>query len=52
MTGFAKDPPATRPLPDDEDALLQEGLEETFPASDPPAVSRERPYWDAHPETD
>jgi hypothetical protein len=53
MTGFPKkDPPATQPSPDSEEELLEEGLEETFPASDPPAVSREAPYWDTHPETD
>ncbi len=28
-------PPATEPDPDNEDELLDEALEETFPASDP-----------------
>jgi hypothetical protein len=57
-----KDPPATKPRPDSEDELLQEGLEETFPASDPPSSVRphrhqnhqnnQRPVWDQYPETD
>ena len=58
-----KDPPATRPRPDSEDDLLQEGLEETFPASDPPSAVRphhqsnhppanHQPVWDQRPETD
>ena len=55
-----KDPPATKPRPDSEDELLQEGLEETFPASDPPSAARPHhlpnhkpvPVWDQRPETD
>ena len=57
-----KDPPATKPRPDSEDERLQEGLEETFPASDPPSSVRphhrqnhqnnQRPVWDQYPETD
>ena len=61
-----KDPPATKPRPDSEDELLQEGLEETFPASDPPSSVRphhhhhqrnhhpahQPPVWDQMPETD
>ena len=53
-----KDPPATKPRPDSEDERLQEGLEETFPASDPPSSVRphhhqnHRPVWDQRPETD
>ena len=58
-----KDPPATTPRPDSEDELLQEGLEETFPASDPPSSVRphrhhnhhpanHQPVWDQKPETD
>jgi hypothetical protein len=47
-----KDPPATKPRPDSEDQLLDEGLEESFPASDPPSSARAQNYWDQHPETD
>jgi hypothetical protein len=54
-----KDPPATKPRPDSEDDLLQEGLEETFPASDPPTSVRphhhhqtHEPVWDQVRETD
>ena len=54
-----KEPPVTKPRPDSEDELLQEGLEETFPASDPPSSVRphrhplpHRPVWDQYPETD
>ena len=53
-----KDPPATKPGPDSEDERLQEGLEESFPASDPPSSARphhlpnHRPVWDQRPETD
>ena len=35
------DPPALDP--DSEDALLDEGLEESFPASDPPSSARPHP---------
>jgi hypothetical protein len=35
---MSADPPATEPKPDDEEDLLDEALEESFPASDPPAV--------------
>ena len=31
-------PPSTEPDPDNEDELLDEGLEETFPASDPVSI--------------
>jgi len=48
-----KDPPMVKPRPDSEDELLEEGLQETFPASDPPSsVRRHRPVWDQRPETD
>ena len=53
-----KEPPVTKPRPDSEDDLLQEGLEETFPASDPPSAvrphrqSNHQPVWDQRPETD
>ncbi len=49
-----KDPPATRPRPDSEDELLDEGLKESFPASDPPTQARRhrhQPVWDQRPET-
>jgi hypothetical protein len=53
MSGHTpNDPPVLEPDPDSEDELLDEGLEESFPASDPPSTSREQPYWDTHPETD
>lgn len=35
-------PGAGRPSPDDEQALLDEALDESFPASDPPAVTPPR----------
>ena len=55
-----QEPPVTKPRPDSEDDLLQEGLEESFPASDPPSAARphhlpkhhQRPVWDQYPETD
>lgn len=48
-----KDPPATKPRPDSEDDLLEEGLEESFPASDPPSSARPHPrLWEQQPETD
>ena len=53
-----KEPPATRPRPSSQDELLEEGLEESFPASDPPSAARphhlpnHRPVWDQRPETD
>ncbi len=48
-----KEPPATKPRPDSEDQLLDEGLEESFPASDPPSSVRpHRPLWEQYPETD
>lgn len=54
-----KDPPATKPRPDSKDELLQEGLEESFPASEAPTAARRRrhqndqwPVWDQYPETD
>ena len=55
-----KEPPVTKPRPDSEDELLQEGLEETFPASDPPSSVRphhhhhqtHEPVWDQIRETD
>ena len=54
-----KEPPVTKPRPGSEDDLLQEGLEESFPASDPPSAARphhlpnhQRPVWDQYPETD
>ena len=38
---------------DSEDKRLDEGLEESFPASDPPAsVTPHRPLWAQRPETD
>ena len=61
MIGHApkKEPPVTKPRPGSEDDLLQEGLEESFPASDPPSAARphhlpnhQRPVWDQYPETD
>lgn len=47
-----RDLPVTTPQPDSEDELLDEGLEETFPASDPPTSAQRKPFWDQHPETD
>lgn len=48
-----KEPPMVRPRPDSEDELLEEGLQETFPASDPPTSVRPHlPVWDQRPETD
>jgi hypothetical protein len=48
-----KEPPMVEPRPDSEDELLEEGLEETFPASDPPSSVRpHRPLWDQRRETD
>jgi len=48
-----KEPPVTKPRPDSEDELLDEGLEETFPASDPPSSVRPHlPLWEQYPETD
>jgi hypothetical protein len=48
-----KDPPTTQPPPDSEDALLEEGLEESFPASDPPSSARPHtPVWEQARETD
>jgi hypothetical protein len=48
-----KEPPMVKPRPDSEDELLDEGLQETFPASDPPSsVRRHHPVWDQRPETD
>ena len=45
---------APKPRPQSEDKRLEEGLEESFPASDPPASAQphHRPLWDQHPETD
>ena len=48
-----KEPPMVTPRPDSEDELLDEGLQETFPASDPPSSVRPHmPVWDQRPETD
>jgi hypothetical protein len=48
-----QDPPATKPRPDSEDDLLDEGLEESFPASDPPSSVRPHtPVWAQRRETD
>ncbi len=53
-----KEPPATKPRRASEDQRLQEGLEESFPASDPPSSVRPHhdndqwPVWDQYPETD
>jgi hypothetical protein len=48
-----KGPPATRPRLESEDERLEEGLEESFPASDTPtSVMRHQPVWDQRPETD
>jgi hypothetical protein len=54
-----KDPPMVTPRPDSEDELLDEGLQESFPASDTPSSVRphhhqpaNRPVWDQRPETD
>jgi hypothetical protein len=48
-----KDPPMVTPRPGSEDELLEEGLQETFPASDPPSSVRpHHPVWDQRPETD
>jgi hypothetical protein len=48
-----KEPPMTRPLPNSEDQLLEEGLEESFPASDPPSSARPHtPVWEQARETD
>ena len=35
---MSPEPPATEPDPDDEDGLLDEALEESFPASDPVSI--------------
>jgi hypothetical protein len=54
----SKEPPRATPRPDSEDELLEEGLRETFPASDPPASVRPHhppnhlPIWDQPRETD
>ncbi len=51
-----KESSAVRPKRDSEDDLLDEGLAETFPASDPPSVIQphphQQPVWDQRPETD
>jgi hypothetical protein len=48
-----KEPPRVKPRPTSEDERLEEGLRETFPASDPPASVRPHPpLWDQRPETD
>ena len=53
-----KEPHAVRPRPaSKDDDLLEEGLEESFPASDTPSAlqphpSHPRPVWDQRPETD
>jgi len=54
-----KEAAAAKRRPHSEDELLQEGLEESFPASDPPSAARPhhlpnhpRPVWDQYPETD
>jgi hypothetical protein len=45
--------PEAHPNPESEDELLDEGLEETFPASDPPSATRPHQHvWDQRPETD
>jgi hypothetical protein len=41
MTKARQDDHAKQPEPADEDALLDEALDETFPASDPIAVDAE-----------
>jgi hypothetical protein len=43
------DPPQTVPDPDSEDERLDEGLEESFPASDPPSQARPHPSEDKTP---
>jgi len=49
MTGQSpKDPPASTPNPDSEEERLDEGLEESFPASDPPSQTQPHP----HPKAD
>lgn len=41
MTGRpADDPPSSTPDPDSEDERLDEGLEESFTASDPPSQTQ------------
>jgi hypothetical protein len=55
-----KESSAVRPKRSSEDDLLDEGLQETFPASDPPTAVQphphhrtdQRPVWDQRPETD
>jgi hypothetical protein len=51
-----KKEPEVHPNPESEDELLDEGLEETFPASDPPSATRPHQHdqhvWDQRPETD
>ncbi len=38
-------PPPVQSPPESEEGRLDEGLEESFPASDPPATSVPQPYW-------
>jgi hypothetical protein len=55
MMGFAsKDRPVAGPRLDTDDQRLEEGLEESFPASDPPssASPHHERLWEQHPETD
>ena len=48
-----KEPSRARSRRDSEDRRLEEGLRESFPASDPPtSASPHRPLWDQYPETD
>lgn len=39
----ARPPERPTPDPDDQDGLLDEALEESFPASDPPAMTEPAP---------
>ena len=55
MIGHApkRETTAVKPRPQTDDQRLDEGLDESFPASDSPtAVQPHRPLWDQHPETD
>jgi hypothetical protein len=48
-----KDPPKVKSRLESEDERLDEGLRESFPASDSPTSAQPHPpLWDQYPETD